>query len=215
MEVVLAVAAPERFVGRGGEKLEKAFEVFALDVRDKVCLDVGASTGGVTDCLLQHGAAKVFAVDVGKGQLHWKLRQDPRVVMMEQVNARYLKPGDLAAAPAFAAVDVSFISLTKVLPAVNTTLCRGAGLITLIKPQFEAGRKETARNKGVIRDPEVHKAVLEDVLAFAQGQGFSVRGLIRSPLLGPKGNVEFLAWLGMGDAGQTDIPVLVQRVLGE
>lgn len=192
-KVVLTVAAPERFVGRGGEKLEKAFEVFALDVRDKVCLDVGASTGGFTDCLLQHGAAQVFAVDVGKGQLHWKLRQDPRVIMMEQVNARYLKPGDLAAAPAFAAVDVSFISLTKVLPAVNTTLCRGAGLVTLIKPQFEAGRKEVCHG-GVVRNAAVHERVVSKIRAFGQTElGLVWRGVCESPIRGPAGNIEFLA----------------------
>ncbi|MBU4211766.1 MAG: TlyA family RNA methyltransferase [Kiritimatiellae bacterium] len=192
-EAVLTVAAPERFVGRGGEKLERAFEVFALDVRDKVCLDVGASTGGFTDCLLQHGAAKVFAVDVGKGQLHWKLRQDPRVVIMEQVNARYLKPGDLDTAPAFAAVDVSFISLTKVLPAVNTTLCRGAGIITLIKPQFEAGRKEVCRG-GVVRNVAVHERVVSKIRAFGQAElGLVWRGVCESPIRGPAGNIEFLA----------------------
>jgi len=192
-EVVLAVAAPERFVGRGGEKLEKAFEVFVLDVRDKVCLDVGASTGGFTDCLLQHGAAKVFAVDVGKGQLHWKLRQDPRVVMMEQVNARYLKPGDLDTAPAFAVVDVSFISLTKVMPAVNTTLCRGAGIVTLIKPQFEAGRKDVCHG-GVVRDAAVHARVVSQIRAFGQAElGLVWRGVCESPIRGPAGNIEFLA----------------------
>ena len=192
-DVVLAVAAPARFVGRGGEKLEKAFEVFALDVQGKVCLDVGASTGGFSDCLLQHGAAKVFAVDVGKGQLHWKLRQDPRVVMMEQVNARYIKPGDLDAVPAFAAVDVSFISLTKVLPAVNTTLCRGAVLITLIKPQFEAGRKEVCRG-GVVRDAAVHKRIVSKISAFGRAElGLVWRGVCESPIRGPAGNIEFLA----------------------
>jgi len=192
-EAVLAVAAPERFVGRGGEKLEKAFEVFALDVRDKVCLDVGASTGGFTDCLLQHGAAKVFAVDVGKGQLHWKLRQDPRVIIMEQVNARYLKPGDLDAVPAFAAVDVAFISLTKVLPAVNTPLCSGAVIITLIKPQFEAGRKEVCRG-GVVRDAAVHERVVSQIRAFGQAElGLVWRGVCESPIRGPAGNIEFLA----------------------
>jgi 23S rRNA (cytidine1920-2'-O)/16S rRNA (cytidine1409-2'-O)-methyltransferase len=192
-EIVIAVAAPERFVGRGGEKLEKAFEVFALDVRDKVCLDVGASTGGFTDCLLQHGAAKVFAVDVGKGQLHWKLRQDPRVVMMEQVNARYLKPGDFNAAPAFAAVDVAFISLTKVLPAVNTTLCRGAEIITLIKPQFEAARNEICRG-GVVRDAAVHARVVSEIRAFGRTELKLIwRGVCQSPIRGPAGNIEFLA----------------------
>lgn len=195
----LAVAAPERFVGRGGEKLEKAFEVFALDVRDKVCLDVGASTGGFTDCMLQHGAAQVFAVDVGKGQLHWKLRQDPRVVMLEQVNARYLKPGDLGAAPAFAAVDVSFISLTKVLPAVNTTLCCGAMLVTLIKPQFEARRREVCRG-GVVRDAAVHARVVAEIRAFGQAEpGLVWRGVCESPIRGPAGNIEFLACWEKGD----------------
>lgn len=191
--VVLTVAVPERFVGRGGEKLEKAFEIFALDVRNKVCLDVGASTGGFTDCMLQHGAAKVFAVDVGKGQLHWKLRQDPRVIMLEQVNARYLKPGDLDATPAFAAVDVSFISLTKVLSAVNTTLCRGAGMVTLIKPQFEAERNEICRG-GVVRDGDVHARVVSQIRDFGQTElGLVWRGICESPIRGPAGNIEFLA----------------------
>ena len=193
-KVVLDVATPDRFVGRGGEKLEKAFEIFALDVQAKVCLDVGASTGGFTDCLLQHGAAKVFAVDVGKGQLHWKLRQDPRVVMLEQVNARYLKPGDLGAAPAFAAMDVAFISLTKVLPAVNTTLCRGAEIITLIKPQFEAGRREVCRG-GVVREAAVHARVVSEIRAFGQAElGLVWRGVCESPIRGPAGNIEFLAY---------------------
>jgi len=192
-ETVLAVAAPERFVGRGGEKLEKAFEVFALDVRDKICLDVGASTGGFTDCLLQHGAAKVFAVDVGRGQLHWKLRQDPRVVILEKLNARYLKPGTLEDKPAFAAIDVSFISLTKVLPAVNTTLCPDARIVTLIKPQFEAGRQEVCHG-GVVRDAAVHTRVVLQIRAFGQTQlGLTWRGVCESPIRGPAGNIEFLA----------------------
>lgn len=204
VNVVLVVAVPERFVGRGGEKLEKAFEVFALDVRDKVCLDVGASTGGFTDCLLQHGAAKVFAVDVGKGQLHWKLRQDPRVVMLEQVNARYLKPGDLDATPSFAAVDVSFISLTKVLPAVNTILCRGAEIVTLIKPQFEAGRKEVGHG-GVVRDAAVHARVVAKIRAFGEMElGLAWRGVCESPIRGPAGNIEFLAgWVKEGHSTQS------------
>ena len=192
-KVVLAVDVPERFVGRGGEKMEKAFEVFALEVRNIICLDVGASTGGFTDCLLQHGAAQVFAVDVGKGQLHWKLRQDPRVVIMDQVNARYLKPGDLDAVPAFAAVDVSFISLTKVLPAVNNILCRGAVLVTLIKPQFEAGREEVGRG-GVVRAVAVRERVVAKIRAFGQTElGLLWRGVCESPIRGPAGNIEFLA----------------------
>ncbi|MFA5042690.1 MAG: TlyA family RNA methyltransferase [Kiritimatiellia bacterium] len=192
-EVVLTVAAPERFVGRGGEKLEKAFEFFGLDVRDKVCLDVGASTGGFTDCLLQHGAAKVFAVDVGKGQLHWKLRNDPRVVVMENVNARYLRAADFPTPADFAVMDVSFISLTKVLPAVKDIARVAAQIVTLIKPQFEAGREEVCRG-GVVRDAAVQARVVAQIRAFGQAElGLTWRGVCESPIKGPAGNIEFLA----------------------
>ncbi len=190
---VTIVAAP-RFVSRGGDKLERAFEVFGLDVAGRRCLDVGASTGGFTDCLLQHGAAQVVAVDVGRGQLHWRLRQDPRVVVREGVNARRLEPGMLGPPFAFAAVDVSFISLTKVLPAVNNMLLDGAFLVTLIKPQFEAGRREV-RPGGVVRDPAVHARVTAAVRAFGESVlGLVWRDLCESPLRGPAGNMEFLAW---------------------
>ena len=195
-----------RFVSRGGEKLEAALANFLVKVTGRVCADVGASTGGFTDCLLQHGAAKVYTIDVGKGLLHWKLRTDPRLVVMEETNARHVEK--LPEPVSLVTVDAAFISLKILLPVVKgwfpappPSFPSGEGgrgeeeVIALIKPQFEAGRKETARNKGVIRDPEVHKSVLNDVLAFARGQDFSVRGLVRSPLLGPKGNVEFLAWL--------------------
>ncbi|HEY5270368.1 MAG TPA: TlyA family RNA methyltransferase [Anaerolineales bacterium] len=216
-----------RFVSRGGEKLEAALTSFLVDVTGRVCADVGSSTGGFTDCLLQHGAVKVYAIDVGKGLLHWKLRTDPRLVVMEDTNARYLQR--LPEPVSLTTIDASFISLKILLPVVKNWFGppsgsphfeemggeQEGGIIALIKPQFEAGRKETARNKGVIRDPEVHKAVLTDVLTFARAQGFGVRGLIRSPLLGPKGNVEFLAWLEVGGAEETDIPVLVQGVLRE
>jgi 23S rRNA (cytidine1920-2'-O)/16S rRNA (cytidine1409-2'-O)-methyltransferase len=192
-----------RFVSRGGEKLEAALAAFGVDVRGRVCADVGASTGGFTDCLLQRGAARVYAIDVGKGLLHWKLRNDPRVVVMEETNARFVE--SLPEPVSLVTIDASFISLKILLPVVRGWLApptpQGEGIIALIKPQFEAGRKETAKNKGVIRDPAVHHAVLTDVLAFAQTEGFAVRGLIRSPLLGPKGNVEFLAWLGVGCPG--------------
>jgi len=192
-KAVLSVDAPERFVGRGGEKLEKAFKVFALDIRDKICIDVGASTGGFTDCLLQHGAAKVFAVDVGKGQLHWKLRNDPRVVVMENVNARYLRPADLPEPADFAVMDVSFISLTKVLPAVKDIIRPAALIITLIKPQFEAGRKEVGRG-GVVRDAAVHERVVTKIRAFGETElGLVWRGVCESPIRGPAGNIEFLA----------------------
>jgi len=215
-----------RFVSRGGEKLAAALTNFPVVVTGRICADVGASTGGFTDCLLQHGAAKVYAIDVGKGLLHWKLRTDPRLVVMEETNARHVEI--LPEPVSLVTIDASFISLKILLPVVKNWLrhsqmpsllpeeegAGGEAVITLIKPQFEAGRKETARNKGVIRDPDVHNAVLKDVLTFARLQGFGVCGLIRSPLLGPKGNVEFLAWLSMGEAGHTDIPALVQRILG-
>jgi 23S rRNA (cytidine1920-2'-O)/16S rRNA (cytidine1409-2'-O)-methyltransferase len=160
---------------------------------------VGASTGGFTDCLLQHGAAKVYAIDVGHGILDWKLRNDPRVVVMEGTNARYV--GQLAEPVNFVTIDASFISLKILLPAVKGWGWGGA--LVLIKPQFEAERKETARGKGVVRDPDVHRRVLLDVLTFAQGNGFQIKGLARSPLLGPKGNVEFLGWLGFNTGGSS------------
>jgi 23S rRNA (cytidine1920-2'-O)/16S rRNA (cytidine1409-2'-O)-methyltransferase len=183
------------FVSRGGEKLEAALAAFPVDVGGRVCADVGSSTGGFTDCLLQHGAARVYAIDVGKGILHWKLRTDPRVVVMEETNARFVT--SLPEPVGLVTIDASFISLKILLPVVKSW--GGGDVIALVKPQFEAGRKETARNKGVILDPAVHRQVLEEVLAFAQNEGFGVRGLIRSPLTGPKGNVEFLAWLGCRD----------------
>lgn len=192
-ETLLEVAASERFVSRGGLKLEKAFEVFGLDARGRVCLDVGASTGGFTDCLLQHGAARVYAVDVGKGQLDWKLRNDPRVVVREGVNARYLKPGDLPEPVSFAVADVSFISLTKILPAV-TSLLEAGDLVTLIKPQFEAGPGQVGKG-GVVRDPAVRAQVVEEVRRSGSGlPGLAWQGVCESPIRGPAGNIEFLAW---------------------
>jgi 23S rRNA (cytidine1920-2'-O)/16S rRNA (cytidine1409-2'-O)-methyltransferase len=213
-----------RFVSRGGDKLEAALLVFPLDVAGRICADVGASTGGFTDCLLQHGAARVYTIDVGKGILHWKLRSDPRVLVMEETNARYVEA--LPEPVSLVTIDASFISLKILLPVVKVWLpsppapppCRAlvpvgeGGVIVLIKPQFEAGRKESARHKGVIRDPSVHRTILKDVLDFARGQGFGVHGLLRSPVLGPKGNVEFLAWLGLGDTEQTDYATLVDQV---
>jgi len=220
----LELEVPPRFVSRGGDKLEAALAAFPLPVDGRVCADVGASTGGFSDCLLQHGAAKLYAIDVGKGILHWKLRSDPRVVVMEGTNARYVE--SLPETVSLVTIDASFISLKILLPVVQgwlpsplhlSPVGRGEGgegeVIALIKPQFEAGRKEAARHKGVIRDPVVHKAILLDVLAFAQGQGFGVRGLLRSPVLGPKGNVEFLAWLGMADEVLSDMVSLVEQIL--
>ncbi len=218
-ESTLTVDAGPRFVSRGGEKLDAALETFALDVRGLTCADLGASTGGFTDCLLQRGAAKVYAIDVGKGILHWKMRNDPRVVVMEETNARFVE--SLPESVSLVTIDASFISLKVLLPVVRSwflpsppaPLPRGEGsAIALIKPQFEAGKKDVSRGDGVIRDPAIHKQVLTDVLTFAQSEGWGVRGLIRSPLVGPKGNVEFLVWLGL--SGQTQ-PMETLRVLTE
>jgi 23S rRNA (cytidine1920-2'-O)/16S rRNA (cytidine1409-2'-O)-methyltransferase len=193
----IEVEAPPRYVSRGGEKLEAALAAFHIRPAGRVCLDVGASTGGFTDCLLQHGAARVYAVDVGKGQLHWKLREDPRVVVMESINARHMTAGALPERPTLATVDVSFISLTLILPAVKQIVTAPAGfgeLVTLIKPQFEAGRKDVAKG-GVVRDEEVRRRVVETVRAFGEGtMGFTWLGVIESPLKGPAGNTEYLAY---------------------
>lgn len=191
-DAAIVINAGPRYVSRGGEKLKAALDELVIEVENLTCADVGASTGGFTDCLLQHGAKKVYAIDVGKGILHWKLRHDARVVVMEKTNARYVhklpEPVDLVT------IDVSFISLKVLLPVVKGWLRQEDGqVIVLIKPQFEAGREAASKGKGVIRDPEVHKLVLENVLSFAQKEGFAVSGLVRSPLVGPKGNVEFIA----------------------
>jgi 23S rRNA (cytidine1920-2'-O)/16S rRNA (cytidine1409-2'-O)-methyltransferase len=188
----LQAAAP--FVSRGGEKLAEAFRRFPIDVHDLATIDVGASTGGFTDCLLQHGARLVYAVDVGKGQLHWKLRQDPRVQVMENINARYLEPAAFAEPPRFAVVDVSFISLTKILPALKTVLGSDAACVTLIKPQFEAGRADVGKG-GVVRDPAVHQRVLETIRQFGETElGWRWQDCCPSPIRGPAGNTEFLAY---------------------
>jgi 23S rRNA (cytidine1920-2'-O)/16S rRNA (cytidine1409-2'-O)-methyltransferase len=196
---VLAVDRGPRYVSRGGEKLEAALQAFGLTNLSGIpCADIGASTGGFSDCLLQHGAGCVFAVDVGYGELHWKLRNDPRVTVMERTNARHVTgfpvPVELVT------IDASFISLRILLPVAIVWFGERPGrVVALIKPQFEAGRADAAKGEGVIRDPEVHRKVLRDVLMAAQELGFGVKGLIRSPLLGPKGNTEFLvdlAWPG-------------------
>ena len=198
-EAVVALVEQERFVGRGGEKLEEAFLRFDLDVKGKVCLDVGASTGGFTDCLLQHGAARVYALDVGKGQIHSKLRSDPRVVVMDGVNARYLAPAGLPEVPDIATIDVSFISLTKILPAVTQVLANGGRIVSLIKPQFEAGREQVGKG-GVVRSEAVRDEVVERVRSFGTGElGLKWLGVCPSPIKGPAGNVEFLAcWEKVG-----------------
>ena len=195
---VLAVDAGPRFVSRGGEKLEGALAAFNLDVTGFVCADVGSSTGGFTDCLLQHGAAKVYAIDVGKGILHWKLRNDRRVFVMEETNARFVE--SLPEPVSLVVVDASFISLKILLPTIKKWINENTRLICLIKPQFEAGKKDVSRGDGVIRDPEIHRQVLTDVLTYAQQEGFAIQGLSKSPLLGPKGNTEFLVWLNFGES---------------
>ena len=179
------------YVSRGGLKLEKAMQVFPIKLSGKVCMDVGASTGGFTDCMLQNGAVKVYSVDVGHGQLAWKLRQDERVVCMEKTNIRYVKLEDIEEPVSFASVDVSFISLSKVLPPLRELLAENGEVVCLIKPQFEAGREKVGK-KGVVRDRKVHEEVIRDVLGFADANGFEVLGLDYSPVKGPEGNIEYL-----------------------
>jgi 23S rRNA (cytidine1920-2'-O)/16S rRNA (cytidine1409-2'-O)-methyltransferase len=209
-DAAVEVVAGPRFVSRGGEKLLAALEAFPIQPQGLVCADVGASTGGFSDCLLQHGAARIYAIDVGKGILHWKLRSDPRMVVMEETNARHVVT--LPEPAGLVVCDASFISLKILLPVFTRWLAEGANVITLIKPQFEAGRADVARGEGVVRDPAIHRRVLEDVLDFAQKQGYAVRGLVRSPLLGPKGNVEFLAWLDR-QGSSAEINALVDNAL--
>lgn len=198
----LTVDTGPRYVSRGGEKLEGALTTFAIDVNGLICADVGASTGGFTDCLLQHGAEKVYAIDVGKGILHWKLRNYARVVVMEETNARNVE--SLPEPVSLVTVDASFISLKILLPVIKKWDMQNGQIVALIKPQFEAGKKDVSRGDGVIRDPEIHKQVLLDVLSYAKNEGFGLRGLVKSSLLGPKGNVEFLLWM---DLNPNDISI--------
>ena len=183
-----------KYVSRGGLKLEKAMQTWEFPLEGKICMDVGASTGGFTDCMLQNGAQKVYSVDVGHGQLDWKLRNDERVVCMEQTNFRYLKPEDVADRMDFVSVDVSFISLTKILIPARNLLNIGGEMVCLIKPQFEAGREKVGKN-GVVRELSTHREVIEKVIDFADLVGFSVMGLTYSPIKGPEGNIEYLVYL--------------------
>lgn len=186
-----------KYVSRGGLKLEKAMNHFGLNLDGKICMDIGASTGGFTDCMLQNGAVRVYSVDVGYGQFAWKLRQDERVVCMEKTNIRYVTPEDIADRLDFASVDVSFISLTKVLGPAKELLKEGAEMVCLIKPQFEAGREKVGK-KGVVRDPKVHLEVIEKVISFVKEIGFSVLHLEYSPIKGPEGNIEYLVHIKKG-----------------
>ncbi len=204
------------YVSRGGLKLEKAMENFELDLRDKVCTDVGSSTGGFTDCMLQNGARKVFAIDVGRGQLAWKLRQDARVVSMEKTNIRYVTPEDLGELIDFSSIDVSFISLTKVLLPIRNYLREDGEIVALIKPQFEAGREKVGK-KGVVREKSTHYEVIEQVLSYAVSIGFKVLEFTYSPIKGPEGNIEYLVHLKKTEEPGTfsDVTLDFQAVVEE
>jgi 23S rRNA (cytidine1920-2'-O)/16S rRNA (cytidine1409-2'-O)-methyltransferase len=209
-QATITIAKGLPFVSRGGLKLEAALDAFALPVEHKIVADVGASTGGFTDCLLQRGAQRVYAIDVGYGQLAWSLRNDDRVVVMERTNARHLhalpEPIDLAT------VDVSFISLTLVLPRIREWLVPGGSVIALIKPQFEAGRAQVGKG-GVVRDPAIHRQVLQRILTWANQNGLPPQGLIRSPIKGPAGNVEFLAVMSKSAEEGIEIAAAIDRIL--
>lgn len=201
-----------KYVSRGGLKLEKAMTHFGIALDGKICMDIGASTGGFTDCMLQSGAKKVYAVDVGYGQFAWKLRQDPRVVCMEKTNIRYVTPENIGDALDFASVDVSFISLTKVLGPARELLRDGGEMVCLIKPQFEAGREKVGK-KGVVRDLAVHEEVIAKVVDFAVEQRFFVRDLEYSPIKGPEGNIEYLVYIKKADTGGCDESVDIRAVV--
>ncbi len=198
-----------KYVSRGGLKLEKAINEFSISLQGKTTMDIGASTGGFTDCMLQNGAKKVFAVDVGYGQFAWKLRSDERVVNMERTNIRYVTPDDIGQKIELASIDVSFISLKLVLPVVYNLLCDGGEVVALIKPQFEAGKGQVGK-KGVVRDKNIHFEVIQTVLEFALDNGFSLKGLSYSPIKGPEGNIEYLAYLkkGQADTKITDLDIM-------
>jgi len=204
------------YVSRGGLKLEKAIRVFNIDLKDKTAIDVGASTGGFTDCMLKNGAKKVFAVDVGYGQLAWELRNDERVVCMERTNIRYVKPEDIGILADFSSIDVSFISLKKVIPVVINLLKDDGELLCLIKPQFEAGREKVGKH-GVVRDKKVHEEVVKDIITFSLKEGLKIRGLDFSPIKGPEGNIEYLVYLSKkeGSTSEGELFELVNKVIDD
>ncbi len=204
-----------QYVSRGGLKLEKAMKEFDIDLNGTICMDVGSSTGGFTDCMLQNGAVKVYSIDVGHGQLAWKLRQDERVICMEGTNIRYVTPEDIDELVSFASVDVSFISLSKVLPPLRELMTEDAVAVCLIKPQFEAGREKVGK-KGVVRDKKVHEEVITNVLGFTMESGFDILGLTFSPIKGPEGNIEYLMYIKKTDTegrnlSETDAGALVEE----
>ncbi len=200
------------YVSRGGLKLEKALKVFSISLEQKTCLDIGASTGGFTDCMLQKGAARVFAVDVGYGQLAWTLRSDPRVVCIERTNFRYVKPVDIGEQVDFATADVSFISLSLILPPARSVLKENGQMVCLVKPQFEAGREKVGK-KGVVRDPAVHLDVLRKTCQAAVRNHYKVLGLSWSPIRGPEGNIEYLMWLSCGEGTGIDVDSEAEAVV--
>lgn len=202
-----------KYVSRGGYKLEKGIEEHGVSLAGKICMDVGSSTGGFTDCMLKNGAVKVYAVDVGTNQLAWKLRQDERVVSMEKTNIRYLTRDQIADDIAFASIDVAFISLTKVLEPVRELLAPGGEVICLIKPQFEAGREKVGK-KGVVRDEAVHREVIDTVISYARSIGFTVLWLDYSPIKGPEGNIEYLMEIKKGEAA-TEFPLETSQLITE
>lgn len=199
-----------KYVSRGGLKLEKALQNFPLSVQDKICMDIGASTGGFTDCMLQNGAKKVYSVDVGHGQLDWKLRSDERVVCMEKTNFRYMQPEDIEDVLSFASVDVSFISLTKILLPARRLLSETGQMVCLIKPQFEAG-KEKVGKKGVVRERKVHEEVIRKIILFADIVGFEVLDLSYSPIKGPEGNIEYLIFIQKDIAKNDQVVELTEK----
>ncbi len=201
-----------KYVSRGGLKLEKAMTHFGITLEGKVCMDIGASTGGFTDCMLQNGAVKVYSVDVGYGQFAWKLRQDPRVVCMEKTNIRYVTPEDIDDKLDFASVDVSFISLTKVLGPARALLTDQGQMVCLIKPQFEAGREKVGK-KGVVRDKKVHEEVIQKIEDFCLSNGFSIHNLEYSPIKGPEGNIEYLIYIEKADEPVKEESVDLHKVV--
>ncbi len=209
-DVDIELVAPLPYVSRGGYKLAAALKTFDLSVLGKVCADVGACTGGFTDVLLQHDASRVYAIDVGYGQLDWRLRNDERVVIIERTNARYLE--FLPEVIDFVSIDVSFISLRLILPVVRNWMRPGGEIVTLIKPQFEAGRNQVGKG-GVVRDPAIHLRVLEELLEWAKQHKFYLQGLIRSPIKGSSGNIEFLAWLNADADSRLDLQTAIDKVI--
>ncbi len=205
-----------KYVSRGGLKLEKAIASFNISLKDKICMDIGASTGGFTDCMLMSGAKKVYSIDVGHGQLAWKLRQDERVVVMEKTNARYLEEKEIEDKIDFASADVSFISLTKIIPTVKKLLSNTGEMVCLIKPQFEAGRDKVGK-KGVVRDKSIHKEVVENIVDFVEQENFGVLNLDFSPIKGPEGNIEYLIHIGNEIKTQKDFDIdeIINQAHGE